>query len=320
MKAVVLEAGGARFVDDHPVPAAVGPEILVDVLEAGICETDLQLMAGYMKFRGVLGHEFVGVARSGRLAGRRVVGEINCPCGSCSTCTGGLGNHCPERTVLGILGRDGAFAETLVLPEPNLHEVPEGMPDRVAVFAEPAAAALQVLEQVPPAGGESVVVLGAGRLGNLCAQALAAAGCRVRVVGKHGEKLSILDRMGIATSRLDETSPDRLADIVVDATGSASGLPTALGFVRPRGTVVLKTTIAGDQRLALAPIVIDEVTVVGSRCGPLAKALEALVDGTFDVTPLVGDVYDLEDAVEALQRAGSDRGVVKLVLSVAKLL
>ena len=172
MKAVVLEETGPRLVEDRPEPIAAEGEVAVDVIEAGICETDLQLVAGYMGYRGVLGHEFVGVPRTGRLAGRRVVGEINCSCGTCRLCESGLANHCPQRTVLGILGRDGAFAETLVLPETNLHEVPDGMADRVAVFAEPVAAALQVLEQVDVTGAESVTVLGDGRLGNLCAQAL----------------------------------------------------------------------------------------------------------------------------------------------------
>ena len=316
MKAVVLEETGPRLVEDHPEPIAAEGEVAVDVIEAGICETDLQLVAGYMGYRGVLGHEFVGVPRTGRLAGRRVVGEINCSCGTCRLCESGLANHCPQRTVLGILGRDGAFAETLVLPETNLHEVPDGMADRVAVFAEPVAAALQVLEQVDVTGAESVTVLGDGRLGNLCAQVLASTGCRVRVVGKHDAKLAILEELGISTCRLERVSGERSDDLVVDATGSDTGLPTALGLVRPRGTVVLKTTIAGTQTLEMAPVVIDEVTVVGSRCGPFDKALVALENGTIDVSPLVAEGGGLDDATGALERVRDERDLVKVVLKV----
>ena len=243
--------------------------------------------------------------------------STSCSCGACSLCTGGLGNHCPRRSVLGILGRDGAFADHLSLPEQNLHVVPDGLEDRVAVFTEPVAAALQVTVQVQINGGERVVVLGAGRLGNLCAQVLHQAGCRVTVVGKHPAKLQLLEELGISTCCLEETQPDRSADLVVDATGSATGLATALRFVRPRGTVVLKTTIATGQTLSLAPVVIDEVTVVGSRCGPFDQALEALQSGTVDVTSLVSETVSLADVPEALQRARVDRELVKVVVEVS---
>ncbi len=314
MKAVVLDPSGVRLDSYRPEPEVPEGEVAVDVIAAGICETDLQLMDGYMGFRGVLGHEFVGVARSGRLAGRRVVGEINCWCGACEWCERGLGNHCPSRTVLGILGRDGAFAETLVLPERNLLEVPDDLDDRMAVFAEPVAAAFQVLEQIDVRSFECVTVLGAGRLGNLCAQVLDSVGCAVRVVGKHDAKLEVLQRMGIDTCRLQDAPADRASDLVVDATGSETGLATALGLVRPRGTVVLKTTVAGEQQMALAPVVIDEVTVVGSRCGPFDRAIAALGEGSVDVVPLVSDVVPLEEAPEALRRVRDDRELVKVVI------
>lgn len=317
MRAVVLQAGEVRLENDYPEPALRDGEVRVRVLEAGICETDLQLLAGYMDYHGVLGHEFVGVVETGRLAGQRVVGEINCPCGECSLCTGGLGNHCPKRSVLGILGRDGAFAQWLSLPEQNLHPVPDGLADRVAVFTEPVAAALQVPAQIPINGDERVVVLGAGRLGNLCAQVLHQAGCRVTVVGKHAAKLQLLEELGIRTILLEETQPGRDADLVVDATGSASGLPTALQFVRPRGTIALKTTIADQQTLSLAPVVIDEVTVVGSRCGPFDQALEALQSGKVDVTSLVSETVSLAEVPRALQRARADRELVKVVVEVS---
>jgi threonine dehydrogenase-like Zn-dependent dehydrogenase len=263
--------------------------VLVRVRCAGICETDLQLIKGYMGFRGVLGHEFVGVAESGALAGRRVVGEINCACWRCDTCRRGLPTHCPNRTVLGILNHDGAFADLIAVPERNLHAVPDSLPDEVAVFTEPLAAAFQIPAQLPVQSGDRVVVLGDGRLGNLCAQVLARLSDHVLVVGKHPEKLGLLTARGIGTALLSEPLEERAADIVVDCTGSESGIPTALRLVRPRGTIVLKTTVAGDQTLAWAPFVIDEIALVGSRCGPFDRALEALEAGQIDVRPLISE-------------------------------
>src|SRR5688500_4665680 len=232
-----------------------------------------------MWFRGVLGHEFVGVAESGPYAGRRVVGEINCACWRCETCRSGLPSHCPNRTVLGILNHDGAFADYIAVPQKNLHPVPDSLPDEVAVFTEPVAAAFQIPAQIPIRRADRIVVLGDGRLGNLCAQVLAQRSDHVLVVGKHPEKLSLLQGRGIATAVLTDPLDARIEDIVVDCTGSASGLPTALRLVRPRGTVVLKTTVAGEQTMAYAPFVIDEVTLVGSRCGPFDPALKALESG-----------------------------------------
>jgi threonine dehydrogenase-like Zn-dependent dehydrogenase len=314
MRAVVLEESVSLQVD-RPVPTPGTDEVLVRVIRAGVCETDLQLIQGYMGFRGVLGHEFVGIAETGPLAGRRVVGEINCACWTCETCRRGYPTHCPNRTVLGIFNHDGAFADYIAVPQRNLHAVPESMPTDIAVFTEPVAAAFQIPAQIRIGAQERIVVLGDGRLGNLCAQVLARISDRVLVVGKHREKLAILAGYGIATTLLSDPPEDRSADIVVDCTGSDSGLPTALKLVRPRGTIVLKTTVAGTQALAWAPFVIDEVTLVGSRCGPFDKALEALAAATVDVKPLITERFDLSHGLHALDRAKT-KAVLKVLLDV----
>ena len=316
MRALVLGKNGIRFVDDHPEPQPAVGEHVVRVLRAGVCETDLQLIQGYMGFEGVLGHEFVGVAESGPLAGQRVVGEINCSCRRCEACKSGLATHCPNRSVLGILNHDGAIAERIAVPAENLHPVHESISTDEAVFVEPLAAAFEIPAQLPLSGDERVVVLGDGRLGNLCAQVLDAGGCRVCVVGKHDEKLALLAAHGISTVLLDAVEPTHDADIVVDCTGSASGLPTALRFVKPRGTVVLKTTVAGDQTLALAQLVIDEITLVGSRCGPFDKALAALERREIDVTSLISQRFPLQEGLRALETA-KQPGVLKVVIDVA---
>ena len=248
MRAIVLDKD-VRFRTSHPVPNPVNDEVLVRVTCAGVCETDLQLIKGYMGFSGVLGHEFVGVAESGPHAGRRVVGEINCGCGACGTCRSGLPSHCPNRTVLGILNHDGAFADLIAVPQRNLHLVPDSIPDDVAVFTEPVAAAYEIPAQLAVREEDRVIVLGDGRLGNLCAQVLAGLSDHLLVVGKHADKLALLSSRGIATTLLSDDLPLRMADLVVDCTGSESGLPTALKLVRPRGTIVLKTTVAGTQTL-----------------------------------------------------------------------
>jgi threonine dehydrogenase-like Zn-dependent dehydrogenase len=315
MRALVLD-DGVRIRTSQPAPTPAAGEILVRVTRAGICETDLQLIKGYMGFRGVLGHEFVGVAESGPYAGQRVVGEINCACGVCDTCRRGFPTHCSNRTVLGILNHDGAFADLIAVPQANLHLVPDSIPDDVAVFTEPVAAAYQIPAQLAIGRGDRVVVLGDGRLGNLCAQVLASFSDDVTVVGKHPHKLEIVGAMGIATAMLSDALPERAADIVVDCTGSESGLPTALRLVRPRGTIVLKTTVAGVQSMAWAPFVIDEVTLVGSRCGPFDQALAALEQGLVDVQPLISDRFSLSDGVAALDRAG-EKGALKVLLDVS---
>jgi threonine dehydrogenase-like Zn-dependent dehydrogenase len=303
MRAIVLDGQSVTARPDHPSPVLRDGEVLVRVLRAGVCETDLQLIRGYMGFSGVLGHEFVGVAESGPFEGQRVVGEINCSCFVCPTCTAGAPTHCPNRTVLGILNHDGAFAEYIAVPQRNLHAVPDDMPTDVAVFTEPVAAAFQIPAQMTVNRHDRIVVLGDGRLGNLCAQVLAHLSKDVTIVGKHPEKLALLKGRRIRTALLSEFVPRRDVDIVVDCTGSPTGLPTALTVVAPRGTIVLKTTVAGEQTLSLAPVVIDEVTILGSRCGPFDRALTALDTGEIDVLPMISARYPLDQGVEALEHA-----------------
>lgn len=317
MRALELTSQGVRFREDYPEPAERPGEVRVRVTRAGICETDLQLIKGYMGFQGVLGHEFVGIAEAGPWMGRRVVGEINCSCHACETCRAGLPNHCPQRTVLGIWGRDGAFADYVMLPQRNLHLVPDAVSDDEAVFVEPLAAAFQIPAQVVLTPRQRVIVLGDGRLGQLCARVLALHTDRLLVIGKHPAKLALLRDCGIEAVLRDEVVPDRSADVVVDATGSAHGLHDAVRWLRPRGTLILKTTVAGQTPLSLAPVVIDELYVLGSRCGPFPPAMAALADGSIDVRPLIQARYPLEQALAALECA-STQPVLKVLLDVAQ--
>jgi len=317
MRALVLDDGGVRLDDGRPEPVPAAGEVLVRVLRAGICATDLQLIRGYKGFRGVLGHEFVGVAQSGAFEGRRVVGEINCGCGRCNTCLAGLAGHCPHRSVLGILDHDGAFADLIAVPEHNLYVVPDTIDLDTAVFTEPVAAAFQITAQLQIARHHRIVVLGDGRLGNLCAQVLAGVADDVMVLGKHPEKLAVLDALGIETRLLHDRPFERTADVVVDCSGSETGLTTALALVRPRGTIVLKTTIAGTQTVALAPVVVDEVTIIGSRCGPFALALDALANGLLHVQPLISARFSLSEGIAALKQAARP-DTLKVLLSMAE--
>ena len=313
MKACIFDGGAVR-VDPRRAEPSPGPgEVRVRVLLAGVCRTDLEIVKGYMGFRGVLGHEFVGAALEGRLAGRRVVGEINCPCGGCDLCRAGLPTHCRRRTVLGIAGRDGAFAERLVLPEANLHAVPDSVGDREAVFAELLAAAIQVVRQVPPEPGRKVVVLGDGRLGQLVAQVLRTHRAAPVVVGRSPEKLAILESLGIAGILVENARPAHDAGMVVECTGTADGLGMALRFVRPRGTIVLKSTVADTAGLDLAPLVVNEVTVVGSRCGPMAEALTMLERRQVRVEPLISAEYPLDEAPAALEAAARPESIKVLI-------
>ncbi len=306
--------GAALTVADGPEPAGGDGLAVIDVTLAGVCNTDLELIKGYMGFRGVLGHEFVGVVADGPddWRGRRVVGEINFACGRCPTCGRGLGRHCPTRRVLGIQGADGAFAARVAVPIANLHAVPDGVADDAAVFAEPLAAAFEIVAQVRVEPGSEAVVLGDGKLGLLAAQVLAGAGARVLAVGRHPDKLALLARRGIAT--VCEADWDRAtADLVVEATGSAAGFQLAVAATRPRGTLVLKSTVAHAAPVDLAPLVIHEITVVGSRCGPFAPALAALASGAIDVGALISARRPLRDGVAALRLAAAP-GVMKVLL------
>jgi threonine dehydrogenase-like Zn-dependent dehydrogenase len=290
LRALWLEGRALRLRDDVPLPAPPAGEALVRVKLAGVCNTDLELVRGYYPYTGVPGHEFVGVVERADGApewvGRRVVGEINAACGACATCRAGRRTHCERRSVLGIVARDGAFATHLALPVGNLHAVPEGVPDEVAVFTEPTAAALEIQEQVRVSPGDRVVVIGAGKLGNLVAQTLAATGCRLLAVGRSKHPLLLLSARGIATATAEGIEP-RQADLAVECTGSPEGLELARRAVRPRGTIVLKSTYHGKAAIDMAPFVVDEITLVGSRCGPFAPALASLARDDVDPRPLV---------------------------------
>ncbi len=326
MRALVYDGKSLFLRDDYPRPVPPSGEALVRVRLAGICNTDLEIARGYMGFRGVLGHEFVGTveecsvgneARSAvesRLIGQRVVGEINAYCGECPTCRAGRITHCPNRTTLGIWGRDGAFAEYLTLPLRNLHLVPDDVPDEVAVFTEPLAAALEILEQVHLRPTDRVVVLGDGKLGLLVAQVLALVGSDLAVVGRHREKLDILARRGIPTA-LESEAEGMSADVVVECTGRPEGFAAARRILRPRGTLVLKSTYHGQVEADLTGLVVDEITLVGSRCGPFPPALRLLQRGMVDVRPLIGAVYPLTRGVEAFARA-AEPGALKVLLQV----
>ncbi|MEZ6130727.1 MAG: alcohol dehydrogenase catalytic domain-containing protein [Planctomycetaceae bacterium] len=317
MRALYLSDGRITFRPDYEPAEPDAGLIEVRVLQAGICETDLQLKQGYMGFEGVPGHEFVGAALSGRFAGQRVVGEINCACDQCDFCRRGLHRHCAQRTVIGILNHDGAFAETVRVPEQNLHSVPDHVTTQQAVFTEPVAAACRILEQAQITSSDRVVILGDGRLGNLCAQVLNTTGCRLLVVGKHPWKLDRVQDLGISTVLLNDFDAPHTADYVVDCTGSPSGFETALRTVAPCGTVILKTTVAAPQSLHLAPIVIDEVRILGSRCGPFEPALAMIADGRVQVDSLVSAEYALADGVAAFAHAERP-DALKVLLNVAE--
>lgn len=295
-------------------------EAVVRVRLSGICNTDVEIVRGYAGFEGTIGHEFVGVVESApgaeRLVGQRVVGEINAGCGRCELCRGGDARHCPHRTVLGIVGRDGAHAEFLRLPIVNLLPVPDGVPDEQAVFAEPLAAAWGITERVPLDKDARVAVIGDGKLGLLCAQALSlAAPAHLILIGKHRNKLDIAARRGIETMLLEDAH-EKLArefEVVVEASGSESGFALALDLLRPRGTLVLKSTFHGETRVATSRIVVDEISVVGSRCGRFAPALELLRRGAVDVESLISEEYSLADGVRAMHRATA-QGVIKVLL------
>jgi len=294
-------------------------EALVRVTLSGICNTDLEIARGYAGFRGTIGHEFVGVvedAGGGPIArGERVVGEINAGCGSCPRCMLGDPRHCATRTVLGIVGRDGAHAELVRLPARNLVRVPAAVSDRAAVFVEPLAAACGVLERCAMADGTRVAVIGDGKLGLLCAMALVAAGLRPVLVGKHAEKLAIAHARGIATATVEGAAArGRAFDVVVEASGGASGFQLALELLRPQGTLVLKSTFHGATPVDAARVVVEEITVIGSRCGRFAPALDLLARGVVDVASLVSDTLPLARGVAAMERAAAP-GVLKVLLA-----
>ena len=311
-----IEDAASRIVRATGTPPANEnePSALIQVHLAGICSTDLQILKGYMDFKGVPGHEFVGSVIDGPkdFVGKRVAGEINFGCGACDACARDLGRHCARRSVMGILNADGAFAEYVLLPARNLHVVPESIDDEEAVFTEPLAAAFEILMQIQINPGDEVLVLGDGKLGNLCAQVLRLTGAKVTALGKHADKLALIKKAGVRTIRLDDWER-RLFDIVVEATGSASALELALSAVRPRGTLILKSTIAGIHQVSLATIVINEINLIGSRCGPFPDALDALAAKQVSVRPLIEETYSLSEAVAAIDHAAK-AGTRKILL------
>jgi len=315
MQALWLE-DGQLSVRDIPLPdAAAYGEALVRVRLSGICGTDLELVRGYYPYAGVLGHEFVGEvveAPEDGWVGARVVAEINDACGTCATCRAGRTTHCEARTVLGIVARDGVHAEYVRLPLANLHRVPDSVEDEAAVFTEPLAAAVEILEQVHVAPTDRVLLVGAGRLGQLIAQVLVLTGAELHVVARHRSQRDLLHARAITTVA-EQDIERRSYDIVVEATGSPSGLALARGALRPRGTLVLKSTYAGEVTLDLSPFVVDEITVVGSRCGPFGPAMRLLERGDVDPTLLIAERHPLANAVEAMQRA-AESGVMKVLL------
>lgn len=314
MKALLWNGQKLSLERSYPEPSAKEKNALIRVHLAGICSTDLQIFKGYMGFTGVPGHEFVGTVINGpkELRGKRIVGEINFACGRCSACDRDLSRHCANRSVMGIVNADGTFAEFASVPVANIHVVPGAVNDEEAVFTEPLAAAFEILEQVQFNPGDEVLVLGDGKLGFLCVQALKLTGAKITVAGKYPDKLKLIKRSAVRTVLIDDWKP-QLFDIVVEATGAASGLQLAMSAVRPRGTLVLKSTIAATYQLSLAPLVINEITLIGSRCGPFPEALKALVERTVSVTPLIEKVYSLNEALEAVGHAATP-GARKILL------
>lgn len=292
-------------------------EALVRVLLSGICNTDLEIARGYAGFNGTIGHEFVGVVEASNdkeLVGKRIVGEINAGCGKCELCRAGDPRHCATRTVLGIHGRDGAHAEFLQLPNVNLIPVPENIPDEHAVFTEPLAAACGVLERASIAQTDRVAVIGDGKLGLLCAQVAALTGAHVLLVGKHPEKLRIAERRGIETSTPKEAGKrQRQFDVVVEASGAAGGFKLALHLLRPKGQLVLKSTFHGATEIDAARIVVDEISIIGSRCGRFQPALGLLTRHAVDLDSLISEEHPLAHGVKAMRRAKA-KGVLKILL------
>ncbi len=313
MQAVWLENQQIKLRD---IPQPNKPsEALIKIRKAGICSTDLELVKGYYPYTGILGHEFVGEvvdAPDKTWIGARVVGEINAVCGTCEACLNGRPTHCENRTVLGIVNRDGVFAEYTTLPLANLHRVPDSVPDEMAVFTEPLAAALEIQQQTQIKPTDRVLLVGAGRLGQLIAQTLALTGCGLHVIARHPHQQNLLTARGIRLITEDEIQP-RKWDIVVEATGSPDGFNLARKAIRPRGTMVLKSTYKGDMNVNFSSIVVDEITVLGSRCGPFEPALRLLEKREVDPSVLIAEQYKLGDSLKAFEKA-SQAGILKILL------
>lgn len=315
MRGLWLEEGQVRLREDVPLPEPGPGEARVRVHLAGVCATDLEMVRGYYPFSGVMGHEFVGevtAASEPGWKGRRVVGEINAACGECPSCRNLRPTHCEQRRVLGLKQVNGVFAEYVAVPLASLHPVPDELPDELAVFTEPLAAALEILEQVHLHPSDRVLLVGAGRLGQLIARVLALTGCDLAVAARHPRQQALLQERGIPIQPADQI-PARSFDVVVDATGSPGGFDLARAAVRPRGVLVLKSTYAGAMPVDLSSLVVDEVTVVGSRCGPFPPALRLLAKGLVDPRPLIEARYPLARGLEALEQAAQP-GTLKVLV------
>ena len=314
MKALRFDGKNLNYIEDYPKPQT--GEALVKVSMAGICGTDLEILQGYMSYEGVLGHEFVGLvveSQNKDLIGKRVVGEINVGCEKCDSCKKGMQRHCPNRSVLGILNRDGAFAEFLSLPEKNLHVIPDSVTDRQAVFVEPIAAAFEIKEQVLLKPDWHVAIVGDGRLSQLIISVLKTSCSDITCFGRHQNKLERLEKLGIKTKRGIESDEEFSYDLVVEATGRNSGFLDSMKLVKPKGIVILKSTIASKENLDLTPAVVNEITLVGSRCGPFRPAINALASGIISVDGLIDSEYPLEKFKEAFDQAKNSK-TLKVVL------
>ena len=319
MKAVIFDET-LKYVEDYEKPTPKKGEALIKVTYGGVCNTDKEITKGYMGYKGILGHEFTGVVEEindedKTFLGKRVVGEINLGCKNCEWCAKDLERHCPNRSTLGILAKDGCFAEYVTLPLSNLIEIPENVPDEQAVFVEPLAAGLEILEQMHIQPCQKVMVLGDGKLGLLTALALNACGLDVLIVGKHQNKLDIAKNQGVKTQLLSEFEQAPKFDVVVEATGSITGFETSVSCVKPRGTLVLKSTIAASKELNLASIVINEITILGSRCGRFEPAMRLIASGKIDFSQMISKIYPIEQAVEAFD-ANNAKDTIKILLKI----
>lgn len=314
MKALYFDGKNLALNSNYPKPKP--GETLVKVTMAGICGTDLEILKGYMSYSGVLGHEFVGVVEDSpnkELVGKRIVGEINAGCRNCESCFSGLERHCQNRTVLGIYKRDGAFAQYISLPEQNIHVIPDSISDKQAVFVEPLAAAFEILEQLHLESSWKIAILGDGRLAQLVARVLKLSCRNITCFGHHERKTNLLQKIGIRTKTAIESSDEHSYDVVVEATGRESGFLDTIRLVKPRGIVILKSTIASQNKIDLSPAIINEITFVGSRCGPFRPAITALATGLVSVDDLIDAVYPIDSYAKAFEHAGKS-GTLKVML------
>ncbi len=318
MRALFLNDGGLHFLTDYPKPELSPGFSLIRVIVAGICSTDLELVRGYAGFQGILGHEFVGIVEhsgSDALVGRRVVGGINIGCMTCGVCLSKGPEHCPDRTVLGIINHNGAFADYLTLPDDNLIIVPDAISDEMAVFTEPLAAALRILEQTKIRPTAKIAVVGPGRLGMLIGQVLGLAGSQVTMLGRRAESLLLPGEIGLQCGFVDDAL-DESYDIVVEVTGNEAGLSHSLRIIQPEGLLILKSTFAGRAKVDLSKIVVSEITIIGSRCGPFEPALRLLAEGKIETKGMIDGRYSLADCVSAFARAAQP-GVRKVLLQIS---